>query len=126
LLKEADRTSTKLSNVVVLASNDTINAERFKRLRSTREEKRAFLAGIDPTELNKTLSSDSEINIIQIIEMISIALELAMGKDAPDLPVIVSYDKTLRIVIFLPKAEPLEYEELKQLYKMRRLALQAA
>ncbi|RKY40668.1 MAG: hypothetical protein DRP85_08175, partial [Candidatus Makaraimicrobium thalassicum] len=126
LLKEADRTSTKLSNVVVLASNDTINAERFKRLRSTREEKRAFLAGIDTTELDKAKTLDSQLNVIQIIKMISIALELAMGKEAPDLPLIAEYNKALRMVIFLPKAEPMEYEDLKKLYKMRKLALQAA
>ncbi|MEA3488865.1 MAG: HEAT repeat domain-containing protein, partial [Candidatus Omnitrophota bacterium] len=126
LLKEAEETSTKLSNVVVLASNNTINSERFDGLRSTRQKKRAFLAGIDTRELDKAKTTDSQINVIQIIGMISIALELAMGKEAPDLPLIAEYDKALRIVIFLPKAEPLEYEQLKRLYKMRMLALQAA
>ncbi len=126
LVKEAEETSTELSNVVVLASNNTINSERFDRLRSTRQEKRAFLAGIDTRELDKAGSSDSRVNIIHMIEMISITLELAMGKAAPDLPFIARYDRELRIVIFLPEAEPLKYEELKQLYRMRKLALQAA
>ena len=63
---------------------------------------------------------------IKIIEMLLIALELAFGKEPPNLPIISSYDKVSRIVIFLPKAEPMAYEELKNKYNVQKTALRSA
>ncbi|MFH1552889.1 MAG: hypothetical protein ABID83_04545 [Candidatus Omnitrophota bacterium] len=126
ILEEAERTSTGLSNVVVLASKDTVNSAMFDQIKSTEKEKRAFLAVVDPAELIKEKSSDAQVTIVQIVEMLSIALELATGKDAPDLPLIVEYDEDLRVVVFLPKIEPVDYEKLKEHYNMRKLALQSA
>jgi len=53
-------------------------------------------------------------------------LELAAGKEPPQTPVITSYDKKNRIIFFLPKVEPIEYEALKNAYNAEVKALTAA
>mgnify|MGYP001563861683 CR=1 FL=1 len=58
--------------------------------------------------------------------MLYMTLELAAGKEPPQLPIIASYDKKMRIVIFLPKADPIDYEALKSNYAAEKAALQAA
>ncbi len=133
LLDKADNTKTDLSNVIVLASSETINSGSFDPLRSTATEKRAFLAGIDASEIaefyeaNKDAMKSSGKQLqIRIMTMLSITLDLALGKEPPQLPIIVSYDKNQRLVLFLPKAELLDYEAIKSHYAGERKALQAA
>ena len=60
------------------------------------------------------------------MEMLSLTLDLALGKEAPNLPIIVTYDKSLRMVIFLPKPEPVDYQDLQNFYRLKKLALQSA
>ena len=77
LLKEASDRNTDLKNVVVLASETTVTSEKFEPRRSVKGEKRAFLAGVDPTLLSKN-KDHPEIQIIDILKMLSLALELAI------------------------------------------------
>ena len=130
LLKKA---GSNLSNVVVLASAETISSANFNDLRSTPEEKRAFLAGVDASEImqhykghKKDMERMRQQLEIRIMEMLSITLELAVGKTLPKLPLIFSYDEVLRIVIFMPKAEVIDYEVLKSNNGGRITALRAA
>ncbi|OGW76010.1 MAG: hypothetical protein A2Z72_07700 [Omnitrophica bacterium RBG_13_46_9] len=130
LLATAGETKTKLTNVVVLASKGTIESDAFSPLRSTKTDKRAFLAGVDDRELDRFYgdfgeAADKQL-YIRIMEMLSITLELASGKEAPDLPIIMSYDKEARTLIFLPRAEPMNYQELQERYQREREALIAA
>lgn len=126
---EADRTQTSLSNVVILASKTTVTSDSFAALRSTQDEKRAFIAGIDPTELDKLAQekedADKPLNI-KILELLSLVLDLASGKEPPNIPLISSYEKALRIVMLLPTAKPKDYEELKRSYTAQQTALAAA
>ena len=128
VIDEAEKTSTDLSNVIVLASETTISMPKFDNIRSSKNEKKAFLAGVDPSELKMGSSSDTgvEINVVHIIRMLSIVMELAVGRDIPDIPMIVSYDRDSRTVIFLPKAEPLKYEQLRDFYLFKKEALKSA
>ncbi len=130
LLNEADKTHTDLRNVVVMASTTTITSLSFAPLRDADENNRPFLAGIDTTEIVKfyetfgeTLSNQLYIRLTQMLYM---TLELAAGKEPPQTPMIVSYDSKQRIVIFLPKAEPMDYEALKSTYAAEKTALSAA
>jgi HEAT repeat protein len=129
ILSECEEHSTDLSNVVVLAASGTIEAAAFTPLKSTSTEKKAFLAGVDATALNEFIAGKGagleELNI-NILEMLTLTLELASGKDAPKVSLIQSYDKAKRIVILFPKAEALDYQKLREEYKMRREFLQAA
>lgn len=128
--EEAVKSNTKLSNVVILGSSATLNSDAFASLRSTPDEARAFMAAVDPSELEsyyKDHKSDTNEQLtIRLMEMLCMALELAVGKEPPQLPIIASYDKALRIVVFLPKAEPADYEELRRFYNAAQKALQAA
>ena len=129
ILSECEEHSTDLSNVVVLAASGTIEAAAFNPLKSTSTEKKAFLAGVDATALDEFIAGKGagleELNI-NILEMLTLTLELASGKDAPKVSLIQSYDKAKRIVILFPKAEALDYQKLREEYKMRREFLQAA
>jgi hexokinase len=129
LIKEAARASTKLSNVVVLASKGTVESSSFDSLRSTPTEAKAFIAAIDPMELEKFFRANKDPLKhldIKILEMLSIALDIAAGKEPPDIPMVISYDRSLRIIMLLPKAEPKNYEEINRNYYARKTALAAA
>jgi HEAT repeat protein len=129
ILLECEEKHTDLSNVVVLAANGTIESAAFNALKSTSTEKKAFLAGVDAAALDEFITGKGvgleELNI-NILEMLTLTLELASGKDAPEVPLIQSYDKANRIVILFPRAEALDYQKLREEYKMRREFLQAA
>jgi hypothetical protein len=121
--------SADYSNVLVLASAETIASKVFDPLRSTEGQKKAFLAGIDASQLrdfSEKNENDYEQVRVRLMEMFSLALELAAGKTVPDLPIIKEYNEALRTVIFLPKAEPMDFKELQKLYRNQQIALQAA
>jgi hypothetical protein len=129
LIKEADKTNTRLSNVVVLASKGTVESSSFDSLRSTPTEAKAFIAAIDPMELEKFLKTNKDslkYLDIKILEMLSIALDIAAGKEPPNIPMVISYNRSLRIIMLLPKAEPKDYEEINRNYYARKAALAAA
>jgi hypothetical protein len=130
VLSEAEKTDTRMHNVVVMASAVTINSDSFAALRNADEGDRPFLAGIDPTELVKLYAefgeSVSKQLHIRLSGLLYLTLELAAGKEPPHTPMIISYDRKMRTVIFLPRAEPVDYEALRKLYKSEAMALQAA
>jgi hypothetical protein len=121
--------SANYSNVLVLASAETIASKAFDPLRSTEKERKAFLAGIDATLIRAATGLEDnfyEQLRVRLVEMFSLALELASGKMAPDIPMIKEYNADLRTVIFLPQAEPMDFKELQRLYRNQQIALQAA
>ncbi len=128
--KEAGNTPIKMHNIVVMASANTINSDGFASLRNADENDRPFLAGIDPTELIKLYTefgeSVSKQLYIRLTSLLYMTLELATGKEPPQSPIIVSYDKKLRILMLLLKADPIDYEVLKSNYAAEKAALQAA
>ena len=129
LISSAEKTNTPLTNVVALARQSTVNSKAFDNLRSTKDEKKAFIAAINTDELNKYYSEhseDSEQLYIRIVEMLSIALELSLGKEPLNNPLIISYDQETRVVIFMPKPEPIDFRELKNRYDAERQTIIAA
>jgi hypothetical protein len=130
--KRAVDTNTKLSNVVLFGSSDTLNLPAFNELRSIPGEARAFIAAVNPSELDefyKTYKNDTKNQLkIRLMEMLCMALELAVGKEPPELPFIEpgSYDKVLRKITFLPHVERADYDEIRRFYNAARTALQAA
>ena len=121
--------SADYSNVLVLASAETIASKAFDPLRSTVTEKKAFLAGVDATLIRAATGLEDNYHKqlrVRLVEMFSLALELAAGKMAPDMPIIKEYDADLRTVTFLPQAEPMDFNEIQRLYRNQQIALQAA
>jgi len=121
-----------LSNIVSLTSETTTTyLSNAYAVSGLEEGKRPLLAGVNPEnfeEYYKThdVNSRDEQLDSQIMEMLAITLELALGKEAPNLPIVASYDKTLRIVIFLPEVKRVNYQELERRYRLKKLALHSA
>lgn len=128
VLVKARETDTRLSNIVVLGAQKTIDSSRFDDLRSDEDEKRAFLAGINPEKLGNGKKTDSEYYMIEIIEMLEITLSLAMGRElnTDDIDIIESYDAEKRQVTYLPNAHPEDYDKLRLLYLLKRQGIDAA
>lgn len=130
LTKKAKESNTDMRNIIVMASKNTINSDRFKVFRDANEKNRPFLTGIDPTELIKLYTQFGEAVskqlYIRLASLLYMTLELAAGKEPPQSPMIVSYDKKMRILILLPKADPIDYETLKNNYAAEKAALHAA
>ena len=129
LVKEADRTHTALSNIIALISERTHSTIGFRNLRSEEDEKKAFIAFVSPANLEKYCkgNKDSMAKLdINIIEMLSIVLEVASGKEPPKLSMVVSYNKKLRVMLLRPPVEEVNYEQLRERNKARLRALQSA
>jgi hypothetical protein len=108
-------------DVIVLATEKTVNSEAFSSLRSTETEDRAFLAAIDPADL-------TGLSYIRLFEMLIISLKTASGEAvAPaDHPEIVIESLGRRMIRLMPKADPKDYNELKDIYDSQKKALAAA
>lgn len=119
-----------LTNVVIIASKESVvSRDRFGML--IRDDgKGAFVAGIDPAEILKANESKAmgQVLDIDIMELMALALELAQGKEPPQIPLIVenSYDKGRRTIILLPRAAAVDLQREVEINKGRRKALEAA
>ncbi|MBD3427241.1 MAG: GNAT family N-acetyltransferase, partial [Candidatus Omnitrophica bacterium] len=117
---EAEKSSTSLSNVIILAPEQAIRSEEFDPLRSTSSSKKAFLAGVDARELTGS-------SYVALLEMLTLAVKLAFGET-------VSSDRSVmgaerigpRTWIFIPKAKPMDFEMQKAVYHAQLQALIAA
>jgi len=132
------REGDDLSNIAALASETTVSFlnKRYK-INSIDNEKRPFLASINPVELRKFYeiegeSLDNQL-YIKIMAMLSIMFELAVGKNAPqlpdDFPIAVKYtedDKKNKMVFFLPKVKRMKYDDLINYYNSKKLVHHSA
>ena len=134
LLNKANETSTDFSNVVVMASKDTISSNKFNPLRSTQDVKGAFLASIDPSEILEAYKANNgkipRYFVIKMMLMLSLTLELAAGKTVPILPkkfpIEMTYNEKLRTVMYkLKPIEPIEYGLMLEEHKNELKALTA-
>lgn len=118
----------KLTSVIVLASEKTIRSKSFEGMGSTPDKKKAFLAGVDTTKVEEAVKAEtgSEKAFVDLVELLTLTLELAAGKHAPDHPLIKSYDKKLRMLILLPQAELVDFEKIIEIYRSQRKVLMAA
>lgn len=113
-----------LTNIIVLGSEGTIASDEFKALRSTETEDRAFLVGVDPKYIQK-----DEFYYIAILEMLTMAMKRAFNESvAADSPFIeVQKDGQYRRVLhFLPRAEPVDANKLKEIYDSQRSLIESA
>ena len=111
-----------LTNVVVLAGRDTIEREEFApiRARNDGDTDKAFLVGVDARDLTRD-------SYIRLMEMLTMALRMAFGRvPLSDHPAIEVNKLNSRLVIFIPKAEPLDLYGIKKLYDSQKTVLAAA
>jgi hypothetical protein len=126
----AEDSNTKLSNVVIITSSDAIESGVFDTLRGEKEGERAFLAGMDSrilVELYKARGEFTDRQLdINIMELLCLTLEVAAGKEPPNTPLVISYDRVNRILILMPSATIADYQRLRDINKGRQEALRAA
>ena len=100
LIERADKTHTKMHNIVVMASKNTIYSTSFEPLMNADINDKPFLTSIDPTELIKLYEkfgelSDKQLHI-KLASLFYMMLEVAAGKEPPEAPWI-KYDSVMRI-----------------------------
>jgi len=120
---------TKISDVIILASNSTIEkySKQFDELKNERG-KRPFITKIDPSDIEAGEAFDGKVYTAKIMEMLSITLELAVsGRDLrSNLSMVKSYDAVLRVLELIPKIRRVDYNECLTEYECKLEALRAA
>jgi len=103
------------AKVVVLAGKDAVASDEFTTLRN--DQKNAFVVGVD----NQELTTDS---YIRLMEMLTLALKLSAGLEISldNIHITITKDNERHLYIFLPHAEPMEYERLKVIYEAQKFA----
>ncbi len=108
------------AKVIVLSHENTVTSGEFEALR---KDKDIFLAGVDNRNLTENTYS-------YIMEMLTLAFELAFdpGIDSGDFGITVKKDERFPdIYIFiLPKAIPVEFEELRERYRTQETKIRTA
>ncbi|MBF0216439.1 MAG: acetate/propionate family kinase [Candidatus Omnitrophica bacterium] len=124
-----------LSNMVILGSVEAVEYFDNEIMGDIDKVKRAFLAEVDPREIQKYFEAhpDDPGRMIdsEIMKMLSISVGMAAGKDMPLSPIIKrdrGYDREKRKVIFtpLPPMDELKYEVLEERNRARSRALKMA
>jgi len=100
------------AKVIVLAGEDTVKSGEFAFFR---EKEGSFLAGVDGTNL-------TEDSYMYLVEMLTLALRLAYGKHIDWEDEKISVKEKDGYYIFVPAAEPVDYELLKRIYNIQRFA----
>lgn len=100
------------SRVIVLAGEETVKSNDFRHLR---EDIRVLLAGVD----NKNMTDAS---YVRLMEMLTISFRVAFGHPIDDSNTDLDLIVDNGFILFIPKAEPLEYEDLKAVYKVQIFA----
>jgi len=117
-----ERDKVPLKNVIVLGSQDTINRKEFDAIRATSDTDidKAFMAAID----GAGLTGDS---YIRLLEMITMAVRMAFNqKPISNHPAIEVITKNPRLVVFIPRAEPMDFDAIKRIYDSQVTILAAA
>ncbi|OGW74946.1 MAG: hypothetical protein A2Z72_07435 [Omnitrophica bacterium RBG_13_46_9] len=111
-----------LSNVVILGSKDVLEDKAFDYLRGgDRPETGAFFAGVQlPEDF-----PENGLGYIRLLEMLEAATRLAFGEEAADRNIGIRRLGP-KLYIFIPKAEPVDFEGLKRIYDSQRQLLIAA
>ena len=122
LMKAVEEENAPLQNVIVLASQGTLEKEEFDPIRAKHDNdtNKAFLAGVDAGSLR----GDS---YIRLLEMVTMAVRMANGqRPVSEHHNIEVIRKNSRTFIFIPRAEPLDYDHLKKIYDSQMKILAAA
>jgi hypothetical protein len=126
------------SNLVIFGGKNTVvESGDFKEFMTTEDKRGAFISGVDPSELAvKGMTRDVEENYVRIVEMLTLTLELAfkVGSGIEDkLDIVrkkydflkISYDSVTRVLLMIPKAEPVKIHDLKNLYDSAARAIKS-
>jgi len=116
LQKAIDEGKVPLKNVVVLANEETLASDDYFKamMEMDASEEKPFLAGVNAKDLG-------EDSYIRLLEMISMAMRMAFGqRTISDHSAVEVRHLNDRYVIFTPKADPVNFERLKEIYDIQR------
>ncbi|MBF0252643.1 MAG: UDP-N-acetylglucosamine 2-epimerase (non-hydrolyzing) [Candidatus Omnitrophica bacterium] len=101
------------SNVIVLGPKNMLKKDSFNYLRGNTARKGAFFTCIDSAEPVSKTSADAEYYITEVLEMLNIALNFAMGKDITihSMVNMETSDIANRLIMLMPRPERVKYEE---------------
>ncbi len=99
------------ARVMVLAGEETIKRE----LADLHNKENILLFGVD----NRNLTVDS---YVRLMEMLKIAASFAINPDIPPESPNIHIEKRGNFWIFIPRAEPMNYEELRMIYEVQKFA----
>jgi len=108
-------------DVIVLGTESTLMSKTFEGIRSSGSRRGAFLAAVD-------MKSYAGYDYVRLLEMLTIAIKTAgnINVDPKDHPQILIKRIGERIIRLIPLAEPMRYEELKDIYENQAKTLVAA
>jgi hypothetical protein len=98
------------ARVVVLAGEDTV-AKELAEL----DNGKNILLGVD----NKYLTADS---YVRLMEMLEVAARFANDPNTPPSSPNIPIEKRGNFWIFIPRSEPVHYEQLKVIYSIQKFA----
>lgn len=108
--KKMDEKGFENARVIVLADEEVVTKELTEL-----DNGKNVLLGVD----NKYLTVDS---YVRIMEMLEIAAKLAIDPDTPPYSINIPIEKRGNFWIFVPRAEPMNYERLKAIYEVQKFA----
>ncbi len=124
LSERAEETGTPLANMIILGDRKVLKSNAFDPLRNPAGEKTgAFFAEI-------VLPEDfPETGYVRLLEMLTIALDLAFGEQAslgdPYIRIVKDAERTVQFMP-LPDAKPLGLDDLKKKYQYQARVVAAA
>ena len=96
-------------------------------MRSTAEEKKACLVGVDPSGIGPM--DDGKENYIRLLDLLLAALRVGFADNDPDTLAVESADARRtgpRQWIFTPRAEPVPLGEARKIYERQLRVITAA
>ncbi|MFH1791742.1 MAG: hypothetical protein ABH885_07175, partial [Candidatus Omnitrophota bacterium] len=109
---EKARKGNEGGKVIVLAGQDMVTSKEFQVLR---EDKDVFLSGVD----NRHLTIDC---YMRLIEMINISFNLAFDREIDMDNPKIGIKKYGEMYIYTPVAEPMDYNILREIYRLQKFA----
>lgn len=111
------------SNVVVFGAERAVSYFEDTKLSRAKNNERAFLSKIEMTQEAGRLGPGGYLGIVDFVGMLALTLEAASGKDVPEqleTPYFNAvFDQYLRRIVFMPRADKIDYEELRRINRMK-------
>ena len=109
---EKAKEETPDAKIIVLAGECTVSGEDFEVFR---KDKKTFLAGVN----NEKLTVDSYIRLMEMLTItVKLAFEVPVDLDNPN----IAIQRENGYYLFIPNAEPMDYEKFKAIYDMHIFA----
>jgi len=117
--KDMEETGTPLGNVIILGREALLGGKTFDSLRGAEGADGAFFAGV---RLPEDFKEDS---YVRLIEMLTIAVNLAFGEEVSqeEHPYVLFKEVRDRFYVLIPDATAYDYEILAKLYRIQKTVI---